>query len=169
MCNPQRFVLTAAIFLLLSAWTHAGSAAAQGDEKEHRDQGYAFFAPGAWVNGKAHTETVHFGVGGEGLIYKGIGFGGEIGYFTPWRDFSLGLGTASVNGSYHFNRTHKMSPFITGGYSMAFREGFMNLFNLGGGMNYWFHDRLGLRLEFRDHFDRSSNHLLTVRIGLAFR
>jgi len=95
-----------------------------------------------------------------------------LGYITGWRDFGNGIGMLSVNGSYHFNRNRKLSPFISGGYSMAFRSGAINLFNFGGGINYWFRDRIGLRLEFRDHVYSQyshSTHYLGGRIGCSFR
>ena len=38
---------------------------------EHRGQGYVFVAPGA-ISSEGTTSTLHFGVGGEGLVYKGL-------------------------------------------------------------------------------------------------
>jgi hypothetical protein len=171
------FALTATLFFTLSAFASAVSAAAQPEsEKEHRGQGYVFFAPGGIFEGGYHTGTAHFGGGGEGLIYKGIGLGAEVGYLTPWRDFSQGIGMASVNGSYHFMRNRTVSPFVTAGYSLGFREGHINLVNFGGGVNWWMNDRIGLRLEFRDHIYSESHfnhtdrfHYLGGRIGFAFR
>ncbi len=169
MRNCKHFALAAALFLLVPACAYAGLPA---DGEEHVGQGYVFFAPGAVVQGGYSTGTAHFGGGGEGLIYRGLGIGAELGYLTPWRDFSSGIGIFSVNGSYHFNRTEKLSPFITGGYSLAFRNGHINLANFGGGVNYWFREKMGLRLEFRDHIHTGSfptAHYLSARIGLSFR
>ena len=142
---------------------------------QHKGHGYAFFAPGVATGGGATTSTMHFGGGGEGLVYKGLGVGGEIGYGTPWQSFSSGLGVFSANGSYHFlprQRDAKVVPFVTGGYTLFFRSGAANLFNFGGGINYWFREGVGLRLEFRDHVWPSSDqtgHYWGFRIGLAFR
>jgi len=140
---------------------------------EHKGQGYVFFAPGAVSPGG--SASAHFGGGGEALVYKGLGVGGEIGYLTPWQSFSSGLGVLSADGSYHFlprKRDAKVVPFVTGGYTLFFRSGSGNLFNFGGGINYWFRQRVGLRLEFRDHVWPSSyqtEHYWGFRIGLAFR
>jgi hypothetical protein len=167
------FALTATLFFALSGLANAGSVAAQlENEKEHRGQGYVFFAPGAVVEGGYGTGTAHFGGGGEGLIYKGLGIGAEAGYLTPWRDFSLGIGLASANGSYHFRRNRTVSPFVTAGYSLAFRNGHANLVNFGVGLNWWFANKVGVRLEFRDHIYSNAPFradYIGTRIGLAFR
>ena len=165
-------VVIALMILGLSAGAQAGSSTSSEGREDHRAQGYAFFAPGAIVGDGYSLGTAHFGAGGEGLLYKGLGLGAEVGYITPWRNFKDGIGMLSVNGSYHFNRNGKLSPFVSGGYSMAFRSGHVNLFNFGGGVNYWWHDRIGLRVEFRDHvyseFSRAT-HFLGGRIGFSFR
>jgi hypothetical protein len=98
----------------LSALGYAESAAA-GRSEEHRGQAYVFFAPGAAFVDRNHTGTAHIGGGGEVLLYRGLGAGAEVGYVTPWRDFSAGIGMLSINGSYHFNRNSRLSPFISGG------------------------------------------------------
>jgi hypothetical protein len=100
--------------------------------------------------------------------------GGEIGFLGAVGGFGQGVGVLSPNVSYNFlnaSRSGKFVPFATGGYSMFFRSGALNAVNFGGGMNWWFKDRLGLRLELRDHILReySSYHLVGFRIGLAFR
>jgi hypothetical protein len=140
---------------------------------ERRGQGYVFVAPGA-ASGGGTTASLHFGVGGEGLVYKGLGAGGEIGYFAPARGLGEGFGIFSANGSYHFRdstSSRKLIPFVTGGYSLLFHSGTAHAFNVGGGVNYWFRDRLGLRLEFRDHVltNGGTVHYYGFRIGLAFR
>jgi hypothetical protein len=140
---------------------------------EHRGQGYLFVAPGG-VAPNGSTATLHFGVGGEGLLHKGLGVGGEIGYLTPARSFDSGFGIFSANGSYHFTQataSGKVVPFVTGGYSLFFRDGHANGFNAGGGVNYWFRERLGVRLEFRDQVVTEGRevHYLGFRVGLAFR
>jgi len=119
-----------------------------------RGQGYAFFAPGGATSKYATTGTIHFGAGSEALVYRGFGVGGEVGYVAPTRSLSNGLRTLSLDGSYHFlpsKKQRKVVPFATGGYTLFFRSGTANLFNFGGGINYWFRERAGLRLEFRDH------------------
>ncbi len=168
----KRFVVIASLIFGLSAWAHAGSSTLSEAANEHNGQAFVFFAPGAEKTGSYSVGSAHFGGGAEGFLYRGLGVGAEVGYLTLWRDFSMGIGMLSIDGSYHFNRERKLSPFVSGGYSMAFRTGHINLYNFGGGVNYWFHDRIGLRLEFRDHvYSRFSpaTHCLGGRIGLSFR
>lgn len=62
------------IFVILMAVLLPFAAAAQ--NKEYRGQGYVFVAPGTASEIGA---TLHIGGGGEGLIYKGLGVGGEVG------------------------------------------------------------------------------------------
>jgi hypothetical protein len=165
-------VVSASMIIALSVGAQAQSSASSGERKEHRGQGYAFFGPGAIVEDGYSVAVAHFGGGGEGFLYKGLGLGAEAGYLTPWRDFGNGIGLVSFNGSYHFNRDRKLSPFVSGGYTLGFRSDTANLFNFGGGVNYWFRDRVGLRLEFRDHVysEQSLNiHYLGGRIGFSFR
>ncbi|HEY2933282.1 MAG TPA: hypothetical protein VGK99_16195 [Acidobacteriota bacterium] len=131
-------------------------------------QGYAFGAIGATAP-DPYGPLYHFGVGGEGFVYKNVGAGGEIGFLTS--EFRDVLGVFSANGSYHFQPHKKWDPFVTAGYTLLFREETANFFNLGGGTNYWIRDNLGLRMEFRDHINREygTYHLLQLRLGLSFR
>ena len=166
------FTMAAALLVLMSTASHAGSMEG-GFDREHRGQGYAFFAPGGVFGEGGHTGTGHIGGGGEVLFYRGIGAGAEIGYLLPCGDFSSGIGILSADGSYHFMRGRKVSPFLTAGYSLGFRNGHGNLVNFGGGIHWWMKERLGLRLEFRDHVygigASMPVHFLGGRIGIAFR
>jgi hypothetical protein len=141
--------------------------------KDRRGQGYVFVAPGV-IGGE--VPTLHVGVGGEGLVYKGLGLGGEIGYVGLVGDLGEGFGVLSPNVSYHFKNatsSGKFVPFVTGGISLLFRgSAAAGAVNFGGGMNWWFKDHVGLRLEVRDHVVGTSDrapHIFGVRIGLAFR
>jgi hypothetical protein len=136
--------------------------------------GYVFFAPGGVTSGGATEMTLHLGAGGEGILGKGVGVGAEIGALGPRQEFSAAVGIFSPNGYYHLLRRsgRKLDPFVTGGYTLLFRSGSANLFNFGGGVNYWFHNHLGIRVEFRDHVWTSSgytDHYWGVRTALAFR
>ncbi len=142
--------------------------------REHRGYGYGFGAPGAAVGDSGATATLQVGVGGERLVYKGLGAGGEIGYIWSMTERSSGIGVGSGNASYHFRTAAsggRIDPFLTGGYSIAFRSDVASGFNVGGGIDYWFKERVGLRLEVRDHvFPAFRNmNLIGVRIGLTFR
>ena len=145
-------------------------ALAQEQQKRAQGQGYAFVAAGA-VN--AEEGLLHFGGGGEAYIRGGFGIGAELGYMAAFRYFGDGIGIFSLNGLYDFGRTGgaKVSPFVTGGYTLSFRGGTANALNVGGGVHYWFKDRVGLRVEFRDHISPQvcTCHFWQGRIGFAFR
>jgi hypothetical protein len=133
-----------------------------------RGWGYVF----GGVGGRSETNAVslHVGGGGEGLLYKGFGVGGEIGYFAPFERAGDGFGLGSVNVGYHFNPSQKVVPFVSGGYSVAFRNGSSSGGNVGGGVHFWMKDKVGLRFEFRDHiFSSDSPHFYSFRVGLNFR
>ncbi len=159
----------------VSIWFLAacGSVAWGQTEDGHSGQGYAFFAPGAVSHDGGRSAQI--GAGAEGLVFRGLGAGADIGYLYPQRDFGRGFGLLSVNGSYHFGTRRpgsKVVPFVTAGYSLAFRNGHANLANFGGGLHYWFTDRVGLRAEFRDHVwgcSGCTTHFWGFRFGVAFR
>src|SRR5262245_16218455 len=162
-----RIMLTIISLALISTF-----AAAQTPDG-HRAQGYVFGGAGG-IAPDGVGSTLQFGVGGEGLIYKGLGAGGELSYLTPSSKLGDGFGILSANGSYHSINASgrgRVVPVGTGGYSFFFRSGYANGFNAGGGINYWFRDRMGLRVEFRDQVipDGRAMHLLGIRLGLSFR
>ena len=136
----------------------------------------SFGAGGAFA-GDGTAAIMQVSGGGEGLIYKGLGAGGEIGYLFPRQAAGEGFGLLSTNGFYHFpsaGSLRSVIPFVTAGYSLAFRNGSANLMNFGGGVDYWFSEHAGLRLEARDHVwpgdcRCSTAHLVTFRIGLVGR
>jgi len=157
------------IFAILLAVLLPFAAAAQ--SKEPYGQVYVFVAPTSTTEGGF---GLHIGGGAEGLVYKGLGVGGEIGYLGSADGLRDGIGVISTNISYHFTKatkSRKFAPFVTSGYSMLFRSSALNAVNIGGGANWWFKDRIGLRLELRDQIplQLSSFHFFGVRIGLAFR
>jgi len=147
----------------------AGTARAQGSAT-----GYVFGATGQLRFEDFSVTTFHAGGGGEYLIGGLVGVGAEIGYLAPTRDWGEGIGVFSTNGSLHFRRTGKVIPYVTAGYSMLFDtlDDRLNAFNVGGGVNYWFARRAGLRLELRDHIhsaDGTALHWWGFRFGVSFR
>ncbi len=135
---------------------------------------YLFAAPGGVTCGGYTSMTLQFGAGGEYVIGKGVGAGVELGVLGPRESFGdSAVGVFSLNGYYHarHQKELKLDPFVTGGYTTFFREGHANLFNYGGGANYWFARRAGFRLEFRDqvHVNGSAVHNWGARFGIAFR
>ncbi|HBY61253.1 MAG TPA: hypothetical protein DEH78_15640 [Solibacterales bacterium] len=111
------------------------------------------------------------GGGGEWVSRWGLGAGAEVGYLGA-RSFGSGFGTFSPSASYHFLKRGKWDPFAAGGYTLGFRNGTINMFHFGGGTNYWFSNRVGLKLEFRDHVyspGRAAVHFWGFRFGATFR
>lgn len=138
---------------------------------DRRAQGYVFFGPGA-TSGSS-TTWLNFGGGGEGFVKGGFAVGGEIGGFTPASNFDEGFGILSANAGYHFlkaSRSGKVVPFASGGYSLFFRNAAASGVNFGGGVDYWFKERIGLRFEVRDHvIVQYDTHYAGFRVGLTFR
>jgi hypothetical protein len=136
---------------------------------ERKGWGYVFGGAGARDGGNSDA-VVNFGGGGERLVAKGFGVGGELGYLTTTRSVSNGFGLGSVNLSYHFNNSGKVAPFVTGGGSIGFRGGAIGGGNIGGGVHYWMKENVGLRFEVRDFiFSSDSPNTVVFRVGLSFR
>lgn len=138
---------------------------------DRRAHGYVFVAPGVVSPGS--TGTLHIGGGGEGLVKGGFSVGAEIGALAPYQDFGAVFGIFSADAGYHFlkaSQSGKVVPFVNGGYTLFFRSGVDNGINFGGGVNYWFKERVGLRFEVRDHVPVPTNvHFVGFRVGLTFR
>jgi hypothetical protein len=160
----RKIILGVILLMLAQGVTLAQSS------NERRGWGYAVGGVGA-ASGNGSTGFFQVAGGGEGLVYKGLGLGAEIGYLAPFRGPGDGLGIVSPDFSYHFSRGSKLVPFVTGGYSLAFRSGATSSGgNFGGGVQYWMKDHVALRVEFRDHvFSSDSPHLFQFRVGISFR
>ena len=145
-------------------------------QNERRGWGYGYVAFGG-VAPNGSNVTFTFGGGGERLIYKDLGAGAELASITPIGRFDDGFGLFSANASYHFggkDNSRKTIPFVSGGYSLLFRDGTKSGVNVGGGIQYWASPRVALRFEVRDHaFSEGvinrNFHLYGVRVGVLFR
>ena len=143
---------------------------------------------GAWVRllrargfaaakGETGMATAHLGGGGEGFFTRHLGAGADVGYVAPFESFSDGTGTFSPNIVARFKpktAENKVEPFVTGGYTLFFRSGTVSGANFGGGVNWWFKERVGLRLEVRDDVmipggDVATTHFVGFRVGFTFR
>ena len=165
----KKRIFSAVVFLLVSIATSSGVPGQSREQAvERRAWGYFFFGVGS--TSENSNAFINAGGGGEGLLYKGFGVGAEIGGLTPINNGNETIGLASVNVTGHFNRTGKVDPFVTGGASLAFRNGSSGGGNFGGGVHWWVKNRLGLRFEFRDHvFSSDSPHFYVFRTGVSFR
>ena len=146
-------------------------AMAEDNDQETHAQGYVFAAPGKLRS----SSTLHFGGGAEFDLYKGLGFSTDIGYISNPQCMGRGFGILSPNVRFAFTNANdsKLVPYITGGYSLLFRSSSANSYNFGGGIDYWFHDKAALKVEFRDHVWRYSSystyHIWQIRMGFSFR
>jgi len=165
----MRRIIIGLIFLTLAH----GVALAQSSSNSARGWGYFVGGVGATAGNGSSTATFQVAGGGEGLVYKGLGFGAEVGYLAPFRGAGEGFGILSVNPAYHFrsaSSSGKVVPFVTGGFSLGFRNGTVGGGNFGGGVQYWMKDHVALRVEFRDHiFSSDTQHFFQFRVGLSFR
>jgi hypothetical protein len=135
-------------------------------------RGYGYVYAGAIGGNDDVGFTV--GGGGDGLVYKGVSIGGDIAMLSPGSRWNRSFGAASVNAGYHFNNASsdgKWVPFVTAGPTAFFGDGVGIGFNVGGGVNYWFKERLGTRFEFRTHVPGNSDlqGMYGFRVGLTFR
>jgi|CZKX01.1.fsa_nt_gi hypothetical protein len=162
---------------------------------------YIFFAPGGENPGAAQgtssgfvpppvltppgtsgTQPV-FGAGGgmELALPLHLGIGAEISGIVPSRNPTDTLGNFSLNGYIHAcgrdhlcGRNQNLDPYFRTGYTVFFRDFTANGFNVGGGLNYWFRERIGLVLgvSWEHEFGTSQNFATTfwtARIGMTFR
>lgn len=156
------------IFLLFSV-----SVLAQ-EPNSSRGQGYFLFATGGGNVGTA--PDIHIAVGGEALVYRGLGIGVEVGPVSPLKTSPGGffedvVGLGSANLSYHFLPStidRKFEPFVTAGYSLFFRAGTFSGYNVGGGTNVWLGKNTALRLEGRVH-STPNYHFAGFEVGVTFR
>ncbi len=113
----KRLISTLLVLVFLPV---LASAQASDYSKGH---GYAYFAPGA--SSPSSVAYAQVGAGGEGFFTRNLGAGVELGYLTPMRSWSDGVGTLSPNLVARFrakDENHKLEPFVTGGYTLFFRS-----------------------------------------------
>jgi hypothetical protein len=141
------------------------------DVEQRSREIYLFGAPGVFLSDG--WATLEFGGGAEWFVHKGFALGLDASILTYPECFQCGgYVIGSINGSYHLFRSspRKVKPFVTAGFGgAASGDGSVGLVNFGGGLNYWFRDRLGLRVEVRDQVDTDFDvHQVSLRVGITF-
>lgn len=138
-----------------------------------KGQGYVYQAVGTTSYNRWAAALGATGGGGEGVFWRGLGAGADIGAFYPYRDFGSVIGVASVSATYHFKAGRmdtQWDPFVVAGYSLFFRSGSLHGAHWGGGVTYWFSRHVGARFEFRDQRSVPVGiGFPTVRFGVSFR
>jgi hypothetical protein len=135
--------------------------------------GYGIAGPAGFSGFFGSSDAGFHAAGGAEVLVKGLaGVGGEIGVFG---NSSSALWLKSVNGVFHVptGGARRFSPFVTGGYShLSNGDGSFDAWNVGAGVDLWTKDRVGVRVEFRDHVrsDRRGDvHYWSLRAGVVFR
>ena len=144
-------------------------AIAQTPEPElRRSSLYILCAPGVTIS-EGSMANLAIGGGAEGLIKGGFGVQGDLSYlFYPQEGFRAGFGLFSPGVFYQFHPNRKTIPFVTGGYSLAFRSETLHLVHYGGGLNHWFNNHWGIRFEVRNHTLVSSAGDQVLQFRFAF-
>lgn len=142
--------------------------------------GYVF-AGAATIPGRSaftfwQGDYVTLGGGGEGAIGQRFTVGGEVSALLSRQVlYGRNAGVLSVGPAFHFlpRGDRKLDPFVNGGFALLVANGAGAMFYFGGGANYWFHRRVGLRLEFRDQVWTPEAgeriHFVGGRLGVSFR
>ena len=137
-------------------------------ESEAQGIGYVLAGPVGVSGFYGRGTTGHVGVGGELLLRNQFAIGAEIGLMSYAAVFA-------VNGGAHFvrDRSRRLVPFASGGYvKWSSNEGSFDGMNVAAGADYWFKQRLGMRIEVRDHIrpdSRGTVQYWSFRAGVAFR
>ena len=141
--------------------------------QEYKGHGYVYTSVDKPSPGN-FADLMSVGGGGEGLVWKGLTVGGDIGYLFPRVSAQSGVGMLSLDGGWTFvdrQKPGRIVPFLMAGYTLAFRSGTANLMNLGGGVAWWFTHHLALRTEVRTYVYTQGGGAFdtALRIGLQFR
>jgi hypothetical protein len=167
----------AAGLLLLLLGSH--SALAQKPFDKPRSSGFLFVAPGGVSVNHGGGSSLEVGGGGQVFVYRGLGFDGDVGgllypsHDSQGKQIHRWTGMITLNAVYVFQRTaeQKACPFLIIGATGIPAFDVAGGFNFGGGVQYWFAEKYGLRVEFRDHIRsgmRTYNDV-QLRIAVAFR
>jgi hypothetical protein len=143
---------------------------------------YGFFGPGQTRVPDMNKAYMSFGGGGMYLRSKGFGGGAEIAAVGPMKHTSdqdnfgkQSVALFTLNGVKGFKlNSDRVEPFASSGYGRTFmRSSGANWFELGGGVNLWFKEKLGTTVELRDYIHRQDKNewwqFWSVRVGLVWR
>ena len=142
----RRIVIVATAVVLMAAPTLA-----QEPADSLQRVGTVFGSLGGISDGS--SALFHIG-GGEDIVWpNGLGVGADFGYISSTNAFGDGLFLLTAGPLYEFRNSSRYKPFVRGGVSLAIGQGgTLPLMHIGGGLNQWFDERWGLKLEVRDHF-----------------
>lgn len=158
------------LLLVLMAWLPAAQGAETDAPSRYSGSGYVAMGVGGCIHNVANVSVVG---GGDAFVFRGLALGGEIGYYQFVENRGAGFGVTALNVGYHFvnrQRPGRVEPFVSAGVlGAAFRGSAVAAGSVGGGINYWFSRKAGLRLEGRAYGFGEGEGLFKFHIGLSFR
>ena len=112
---------------------------------------------------------IDLGGGSEVVWPNGVGFSMDVSILTSIEHSDLAM-LASPALIYEFPSEGKLRPYLRGGVTLYnfFIPGW---FDVGGGVNYWLSERLGLKGEVRHHLllEEPTSGLTSFRAGFVLR
>ncbi len=125
--------------------------------------------------GTCQHRVANVSLGGSAsvLLWRGLNIGVDAGSYSFVERNSQSVFAGTMNVGYQFGnrtRTGKVNPFIDSGIlGLGIGAGeYAPAGSLGGGVNYWFKPRIGLRTEFRI-YAIGEEAIAMFRIGISFR
>jgi hypothetical protein len=151
-------------------WSFTCAAAVHAQESNT----YLFVAPGAVSGGSQIQRTYQLGGGMERLLNTHFGVGAELSSILPPDHIQKNTrGVFGLDAILPFTDERPFMPFATAGYAFLFHGLTANLVTYGGGIQYWYQENRGLRLEVRDQVwangPTGALHYWGIRVGLTFR
>ena len=135
--------------------------------------GGPFLGGGSFFNLGRNTSDLALEMGGmaDFRIRDQLGVAVSAGFMANVSDNSAfadrsGLYTGGVRYSLS---SDKIAPFVTGGYALSAGEGTTHHFGFaGGGVRYWYGEKIGVQFELRDYITSDIN-FLQGRISVLLR
>ena len=91
---------------------------------------------------------LHLGAGEDVIWPNGLGFGADFGYIGATTGFADGLMMLTAGPIYEFRTSSSFKPYVRGGLTVALNgDVALSLMHVGGGVNKWFDERWGMKLE----------------------
>ena len=166
----MRYVLMPVLVAALPAWAQTKP---DDSAVEYKWNAHGYFAGGSSM-GDNNAGYAGGGGGFEAFVWKRVTVGGDVSVFRD--NYYTAVGTFGHIGAqvgYHFasrDKTRGADPFVIFGVGGYFPEESSAAVHGGGGLNYWFHRRIGVRFEFRVAGRPYGDNIDGVfRAGIAFR
>jgi hypothetical protein len=160
--------------LVVAALAVGASMIAAPRQAESQVVGYGIFGPTVLSGGSEYLVSGTTAAGAEFLINGRVGVGVEAGFIgTPMSGWPVLSATGVLHLTSSRRGESRVSPFVAAGISTidsgrpADRS-----WNVGGGVDIWLRDRVGLRIDYRDHFTPQAAftpRYSMLRVGVSFR